>query len=84
MIAKPTESHAGSPTDEAETSTEAYRPSSPQDMTTEAPIGPGYEKSTAVPEATTSAGPATPMEGQSSVTVPGEGSVAAEGPAAGI
>ena len=53
-------------------------------MTTEAPIGPGYEKSTAVPEATTSAGPATPMEGQSSVTVPGEGSVAAEGPAAGI
>lgn len=84
VIAKPTESHAGSPTDEAETSTEAYRPSSPQDMTTEAPIGPGYEKSTAVPEATTSAGPATPTEGQSSVTVPGEGSVAAEGPAAGI
>ena len=84
VIAKPTESHAGSPTDEAETSTEAYRPSSPQDMTTEAPFGPGYEKSTAVPEATTSAGPATPTEGQSSVTVPGEGSVAAEGPAAGI
>ena len=84
VIAKPTESHAGSPTDEAETSTEAYRPSSPQDTTTEAPIGPGYEKSTAVPEATTSAGPATPTEGQSSVTVPGEGSVAAEGPAAGI
>ena len=53
-------------------------------MTTEAPVGPGYEKTTAVPEATTSAGPATPMEGQSSVTVPGEGSVAAEGPAAGI
>ena len=84
VIAKPTESHAGSPTDEAETSTEAYRPSSPQDKTTDAPLGPGYEKSTAVPEATTSAGPATPTEGQSSVTVPGEGSVAAEGPAAGI
>ena len=53
-------------------------------MTTEAPIGPGYEKSTAVPEATTSAGPATPTGGQSSVTVPGQGTVAAEGPAAGI
>lgn len=84
VIAKPTESHAVSPTDEAETSTEAYRPSSPQDMTTEAPIGPGYEKSTAVPEATTSAGPATPTGGQSSVTVPGQGTVAAEGPAAGV
>ena len=52
--------------------------------TAEAPFGPGYEHSTAaVPEATTSAGPASQSEAQSSVTVPG-GAVAPKGPAAGV
>lgn len=84
IYVKPTESHAASPTDEAETSTEAFRPSNPQETTAEAPVGPGYEHSTAaVPEATTSAGPASQSEAQSSVTVPG-GAVAPEGPAAGV
>ncbi len=84
IYVKPTESHAVSPTDEAETSTEEFRPSNPQETTAESPVGPGYEKSTAVPEATTSAGPAAQTEGPSSVTVPAEGTVAAEGPAAGV
>ena len=84
IYVKPTESHAVSPTDEAETSTEEFRPSNPQETTAENPVGPGYEKSTAVPEATTSAGPAAQTEGPSSVTVPAEGTVAAEGPAAGV
>ena len=83
IYVKPTESHAVSPTDEAETSTEEFRPSNPQETTAENPVGPGYEKSTAVPEATTSAGPAAQTEGPSSVTVPG-GTVAPEGPAAGV
>ena len=84
IYVKPTESHAASPTDEAETSTEAFRPSNPQETTAEAPVGPGYEHSTAaVPEATTSAGPASQSEAQSSVTVPG-GAVAPKGPAAGV
>lgn len=84
IYVKPAESHAASPTDEAETSTEAFRPSNPQETTAEAPVGPGYEHSTAaVPEATTSAGPASQSEAQSSVTVPG-GAVAPEGPAAGV
>ena len=84
IYVKPTESHAASPTDEAETSTEAFRPSNPQETTAEVPVGPGYEHSTAaVPEATTSAGPASQSEAQSSVTVPG-GAVAPEGPAAGV
>lgn len=83
IYVKPTESHAVSPTDEAETSTEEFRPSNPQETTAENPVGPGYEKSTAVPEATTSAGPASQTEGPSSVTVPG-GTVAPEGPAAGV
>ena len=84
IYVKPTESHAASPTGEAETSTEAFRPSNPQETTAEAPVGPGYEHSTAaVPEATTSAGPASQSEAQSSVTVPG-GAVAPEGPAAGV
>ena len=83
IYVKPTESHAVSPTDEAETSTEEFRPSNPQETTAEKPVGPGYEKSTAVPEATTSAGPAAQTEGPSSVTVPG-GTVAPEGPAAGV
>ena len=72
IYVKPTESHAASPTDEAETSTEAFHPSNPQETTAEVPVGPGYEHSTAaVPEATTSAGPASQSEAQSSVTVPG-------------
>ena len=84
IYVKPTESHAASPTDEAETSTEAFHPSNPQETTAEVPVGPGYEHSTAaVPEATTSAGPASQSEAQSSVTVPG-GAVAPEGPAAGV
>ena len=83
IYVKPTESHAVSPTDEAETSTEEFRPSNPQETTAENPVGPGYEKSTAVPEATTSAGPAAQTEGPSSVTVPG-GTVAPEGPGAGV
>lgn len=47
IYVKPTESHAASPTDEAETSTEAFRPSNPQETTAEVPVGPGYEHSTA-------------------------------------
>ena len=88
IYVKPTESHAVSPTDEAETSTEAPYPSNSRETTAEAPVGPGYEKSTEVPEATTSAGPGSQNEGQSSVNVPGgafePGAAAPEGPASGV
>ena len=81
---KPSESHSVSPTDEAQPSTESNHPSSPQDVTKTETIGPGYEKTTEVPEATTSAGPAsTTTEAPGSVTVTPE-SPASAGPASGL